>query len=265
MKRTIIFIAALLLTLTIQAQSPQAMSYQALLRNSEDGLLINTSVGTRISLVQGEVNGTTVYTEYHIAMTNANGLLTLQIGLGTGIDDFSTIDWSQGPYFIKTETDPNGGTDFSITSISQLMSVPYALYAETSGSSVPGPQGAAGIQGPQGLAGIQGPKGPTGPTGPTGPQGIQGPQGLNGASAYELAKAQDPSIGTLSEWLASLQGDTDATNEIELPTAPATGAMNYWNGTQWVEVAPTVNEGATLQFIGGVPTWTGGTAPAVED
>jgi hypothetical protein len=85
-----------------------------------------------------------VYTETQTATTNINGLVSIEIGTGTSSDDFSTIDWGAGSYFIKTATDASGGSNYTITGTSQLMSVPYALYAKTSGSSTPGPQGAPG-------------------------------------------------------------------------------------------------------------------------
>ena len=92
---------------------------------------------------------------------------------------FQNINWSSGSYYIQTETDPNGGNSYTITSTQQLLSVPYALYAETSGSSIPGPQGE---QGPIGQTGPQGPQGLTGATGPDGSTGPQGTQGLTGAA-----------------------------------------------------------------------------------
>ncbi len=116
-----------------------------------DALVVNSTVGMRISVLQGSPGGSSVYVETHAPQTNANGLVTLEVGNGTvQSGDLSTIDWTNGPYFLKTETDPNGGTAYSITGTSQLMSVPYALYAKESGSSQPGPQGPTGAQGPPG-------------------------------------------------------------------------------------------------------------------
>ena len=103
--------------------------------------------------------------------------------------DFTTIDWANDTYFIQTETDPTGGTTYTITGTSQLMSVPYALYAKTSGSSTPGPQGPIGNTGLQGVAGnngangTNGTAGATGNTGATGAQGIQGLTGTTGAAS----------------------------------------------------------------------------------
>ncbi|MBN9294717.1 MAG: hypothetical protein J0G96_12140 [Flavobacteriia bacterium] len=139
------------------AQSPEKMSYQAVVRNSNNSLLISQSVGIRISILQGSSAGTEVYVETHTTTTNANGLVSLEIGNGTVVSGtFDAIDWSNGPFFIKTETDPAGGTNYSIIGTSQLLSVPYALYAKTSGSSAPGPQGIQGVAGMDGADGENG-------------------------------------------------------------------------------------------------------------
>ena len=164
------------------AQAPQKFTYQAVVRN-ESNTLVRGVVGVRISILQGGVTGDVVYMESHTTTTNANGLMTLQVGGGTVLSgDFATIDWANGPYFLKTETDPNGGTNYTIEGTQQLLSVPYALYAATSGNGE-GPQGPAGPQGEQGSAGPQGEQGPAGPQGeqgPAGPQGEQGPTGPQG-------------------------------------------------------------------------------------
>ena len=120
----------------IQAQAPQTISYQAVVRNSSNALLINTTVGMKISILQGSSTGTAVYTETQTATTNANGLVSIQIGKGNApTGTFAGIDWSTGSYFIQTETDPTGGSDYTITGTQQMMSVPYALYAAKSGDA----------------------------------------------------------------------------------------------------------------------------------
>jgi uncharacterized protein (TIGR02145 family) len=132
----VIFLLAVVLT---DAQAPQKFSYQAVVRNASNALVTNAPVGVRISVLQGGVNGTLVYMETHTAVTNANGLVTLQIGSGSvqqGV--FANIDWAAGTYFLKTETDPSGGTNYSITSTQQLLSVPYALYANEAGNGFSG-------------------------------------------------------------------------------------------------------------------------------
>lgn len=135
MKKTII-ILALFASLTIFAQAPQKMSYQAVLRNTSNTLIANTPVGMRISILQGSAAGTEVYAETQTPTTNVNGLVSLEIGNGTPVTGtFSSINWGTNTYFIKTETDPAGGTNYTITGTSQLLSVPYALYAQSSGNT----------------------------------------------------------------------------------------------------------------------------------
>lgn len=120
---------------TISAQSPETMSYQAVVRDANDQILINQSVGMQISVLQGSVDGNSVFVERHFPTTNANGLVTIEIGNGTVVEGgFTEIDWTSGPYFLKTETDLNGGSNYTIEGTSQLLSVPYALHAKTAES-----------------------------------------------------------------------------------------------------------------------------------
>ncbi|MBS1941473.1 MAG: hypothetical protein JST38_11435 [Bacteroidetes bacterium] len=150
--RSILPFLALLYCIKTSAQAPPSMSFQAVVRDANNALVMNAPVGIRISIHQATVDGTEVYAETHSATTNANGLVSLQVGAGTVLSgDFSQIDWSAGPYFLETETDPTGGMDYSISGTQQLLSVPYALYAANGG--VPGPQGPQGPEGPQGPAG----------------------------------------------------------------------------------------------------------------
>ena len=112
------------------AQAPQKMSYQGIVRNAGNVLIANANVGMRISVLQGAANGTAVYVETQTATTNANGLVTLEIGAGTVVSGtFASISWGTNSYFIKTETDPTGGTNYTIVGTSQFLSVPYALSA----------------------------------------------------------------------------------------------------------------------------------------
>lgn len=132
--KKITLIALLFCSFTILfAQAPQKMSYQAVIRKTDGSLVFNTSVGIKISILQGSASGTSVYVETQTTTTNANGLATLAIGGGTPVTGtFAGINWASGTYFIKTETDPVGGTNYTISGISQLLSVPYALYAGSS-------------------------------------------------------------------------------------------------------------------------------------
>lgn len=129
--KKITLIALLFCSFTIVfAQVPQKMSYQSVIRKADGSLVVNTSVRIKISILQGSATGTAVYVETQTTTTNANGLATLAIGGGTPTTGtFAGINWASGTYFIKTETDPTGGTNYAISGTSQLLSVPYALYA----------------------------------------------------------------------------------------------------------------------------------------
>ncbi len=136
MKIIYTLIVALLLSITSFAQSPDKMSYQAVIRDASGALVSDSAVGMRISILQNTTTGTAVYVETHTPTSNENGLISIEVGTGSTSDDFSTIDWSAGPYFIQTETDPIGGSNYTITGISQLMSVPFALHAKMAESVV---------------------------------------------------------------------------------------------------------------------------------
>lgn len=116
------------------AQSPQKMSYQSVIRNTAGELVVESTVGIQISIFQGSPEGPLVYLETHSTITNVNGLANLEIGTGTIVlGTFSEIAWSDGPYFIESETDSEGGDNYTLSGISELLSVPYALYAGSAG------------------------------------------------------------------------------------------------------------------------------------
>lgn len=132
-KRIITVLILSLFASTMFAQAPQKISYQAIVRNASNVLVANANVGMRMSVLQGTANGTAVYVETQTATTNANGLVTLEIGAGTVVSGtFASISWGTNAYFIKTETDPTGGTNYTIVGTSQFLSVPYALFAANS-------------------------------------------------------------------------------------------------------------------------------------
>ena len=117
-------------------QSPQKFTYQSIIKNSSGYLLKNQDVGLKISVLRNSSNGIEVYSEEHFPTSNSNGLVTLIIGEGLTNDNFSEIDWGGGEYFLKVEVDPEGGTNYIMNQTSQLLSVPYALYAENTGSKL---------------------------------------------------------------------------------------------------------------------------------
>jgi uncharacterized protein (TIGR02145 family) len=345
MKKIITICAALIMTASVFAQSPEKMSYQAVVRDGSNNLVTSSAVGMQLSILQGSASGTAVYVETQTPTSNANGLVSVEIGSGTVVSGtFATIDWSNGPYFIKTETDPTGGTSYTITGTSQLLSVPYALHAKTaetvtggitetdptftssqaanitatditnlgnlSGvntgdqdlstlatktalgdstaqvrSEIPDVSGfltsetdptftssqaaninATDITNLSNLSGVN--------TGDQDLSTLATKTALGDSTAQVRSEIPDVSGFLTSEtdpvfsaWDKSTgisiteSQISDLQSYLELPTSGNAGDMVYWNGTAWVTVAATTNEGATLQMIGGVPTWIGGTPP----
>ena len=128
MKKQMLFLAAVLMTACVFAQTPQKMSYQAVIRNSSNALVTSSLIYMQVSILQGT---NPVYVEQHNPATNADGLISIEIGDGTVISgSMSSIDWSSGTYYIKTEVDLDG-MGYTITGTSQLLSVPYALQAKS--------------------------------------------------------------------------------------------------------------------------------------
>ena len=126
---TVISLFALIAT----AQPPQMFNYQAVVRNAGGELVTGELVGFQIEILEGSASGSAVYTETHSTTTNDYGLATLEIGGGTSGDDFTAIDWGANDYFLKVSVDISGGTDYQDMGTTQLLSVPYALYAENVG------------------------------------------------------------------------------------------------------------------------------------
>jgi hypothetical protein len=172
MNRLTAMIILLCISSNLNAQAPQKMNYQAVIRNSSNTLVSSAPVGMKISVLQSSISGLPVYVETHTAVTNINALVSVEIGAGTVLSgSFASINWAAVPYFLKTEIDPAGGTNYTITNTSQFLSVPYALFASN--------------------------------------------------------------------------GNKRGT---------AVGEMQYWNGTEWVSIAPGT-DGQTLNFCNGIPTW----------
>lgn len=175
----VLFIILILNPLSTSAQAPSLFNYQAVLRDDAGEIKANQDATIGIELLQGTAQGNNVFSESHTVQTNEFGLINLQVGAENPAA-FAEVDWSDGPYFIRINVD--GQT----MGTSQLLSVPFALYAESGGE--PGPQGEQGPEGPQGTEGPEGPQGPQGeqgPEGPQGPQGEQGPEGEQGEQGPE--------------------------------------------------------------------------------
>ena len=198
MKRILLsFVAIATIAITSFGQAPEGFKYQAVVRDAGNTILNNQAVGMQIEILQGGISGTPVYTESFTPTTNTYGLVNLEIGTGTTSDDFTIIDWANDTYFIRTSIDVTGGSSYSVMGTSQLMSVPYALYAKTSGNGAGpiGPQGPAGADGIDGAIGATGPAGADGIDGAAGATGPQGPAGANGLDGATGATGQQGPAG----------------------------------------------------------------------
>ncbi len=294
MKKIFTLLTATLLTASVFAQAPEKMSYQAVIRDDGGQLVVNQEVGLKISILQGSIDGDEIYSETQTPTTNENGLLSIEIGGGVG---FSEIDWSDAPYFFKTETDPTGGIDYTITGTSQLLSVPFALHSKTAETVIGDVEYAE--------------------TDPTVPQHVKDIEiddidnwneayawGDHSEAGYltdyivteedvtshqealeitegQITDLQDYYLATnpngfISDYIVT-QGDvtshqealeitegqiTDLGNYIEIETGKGLqaegtqiGQMQYWNGSEWITVAPG-SAGQVLTFVNGAPNWS---------
>ena len=133
MKKLLITIISIIaLAGTVFAQAPQGFNYQAVVRNTAGQLMSNRNVGVRISILQGSATGATVYQQTENISTNANGLFTIVVGDNSS--QFAAINWSNGPYFIKSEVDPQGGSNYTLSTTQKILAVPYAHYADVARS-----------------------------------------------------------------------------------------------------------------------------------
>jgi formylglycine-generating enzyme required for sulfatase activity len=222
--RLLLATLSLLISAMLTAQAPALIPYQAIARNAAGEPLASSTLNARFTIHDGTATGASVWQELQTVTTSSLGLFTVQLGSNVAL---SNVNWATGAKFMQVEI--NLGQGFVDIGTQQLLSVPYAIYAGTSGSSTPGPQGPAGPAGSQGPIGLTGPAGPIGSTGPAGPAGATGPQGPAG------------------------NGFSNGT---------ATNQLMYWNGSAWVTLNPGSN-GQTLTLCNGALTWTtGGVCPA---
>lgn len=263
MKKGLLLFTALIFATcaTVQAQSPQGMNYQAVVRNATGQPVVSGTVNFRFTIRTGTATGTSVFQETQSASTNQFGLASVVIGsVGSGL---SSVDWANGSKFLQVEIDPTGGTTFTDMGTTQLVSVPYALYAANSapGPQGPtGPQGAAGNDGATGATGAPGADGSNGTdgadgaTGPQGPQGVTGAQGATGSQGPTGAQgATGPAGATGAQGATGPGGATGATG-----AQGATGANGAQGAQGIVNVLTASASGAnpndltanTIGFVG---------------
>ena len=276
-------VAAATLSFSSFGQAPEGFKYQAVVRDAGNAIINNQAVGIRMTIFQGSVGGTTVYSETFSTNTNAYGLVSIQIGNGTVLSGtFGNIDWANGPFVMETAIDVAGGTNYSVMGSSQLLSVPYALYAKTSGNGQ-GPAGSQGIQGPAGVDGINGtngvdgvdgidgtdgavgangttgPAGPTGATGSTGAQGIQGLPGATGPVGSAGAQGIQGLPGT--NGAVGATGPTGATGATGLTGAQGIQGLPGTNGAIGANGTPGATGATGLTGATGSVGATGATGP----
>jgi len=278
-----IYLLLLVLFSAITYSQTKGITYQAVILNpegehipgynNERSPLTNTAICLRFSIYKGTV---LEYQETRNVTTDEFGMVNTIIGGGIYVAGTATtlasVDWDGNAKNLVVEVDVKGTcSNFSQISDQPFTYVPYAFYAENSGTpgsqGPAGPTGATGAQGPQGVAGATGPQGPIGLTGPAGPQGPQGvagangatgPQGANGLSAYQVAVANG-FIGTQTQWLASLVGSQgpqgiqgpagnngqDGKNALINTTVEPSG-VNCTNGGTKIEVGLDDNSNGVL-------------------
>ena len=130
MKSLFLSFVALFFTLTAIAQPPQAFNYQGIARDGSGTPLAERNISLRLSILQGALPGTEVYQEIHYVLTNKFGVFSVEVGHGNAqLGLLEDVDWGSDQHYIKIEMDPDGGTNFMLLGESQLLSVPYALFA----------------------------------------------------------------------------------------------------------------------------------------
>ncbi len=220
MKHILIFIC---FQYSMFAQAPLSFKYQAVARDASGAMIINKNINVKISLHDIVITGTIVYQETHNIVTNPFGVINLNIGAGNVIQGtFSGVNWGTGGKFIEIEIDMGSG--YLSIGTTQLLSVPYALYAEngpTGLQGIPGPQGPKGLQGPQGLQGITGLQGPQGLIGPQGIQGPAGPQGVQGNTGIQ-GPAGPTSLYRVFQYVNTSTANIADTSDLVLLNVPTT-------------------------------------------
>lgn len=149
MRKILLSLSLIIISLITNGQTntpPQAFKYQAVVRDNAGNPMGGIPVGFQVTIKSISCTGSPVYQEEFLANTNTYGLVNLSIGRGNNFTgDFNLINWGQNAHFIDISIDINGGNNYSPMTCTEMLSVPYALYASQSGGGPPGPQG---VQGP---------------------------------------------------------------------------------------------------------------------
>ena len=265
MKGSILFLFFNMISIIGFTQVPDLISYQTIIRKNNNELVSNVPVGVRISILSGSAADVLWYQEEHKVSTNLNGLAYLNIGSGTLLfGTMSGIDWSKGPFYIKSETDPTGGKNYSLLVVSKLLSVPYSIYAKTA-EKLTGP-----ITELDPLFNASIAKGITAAdtalwnseSDPFFSASIS--KGITAVdTAYWNKKLssfteKDPLFtASISKGITAL--DTAGWNQkVGLPqTGNTAGDILFWNGTAWVKIQQGLPGQGLFLSQTGVPMWSG--------
>lgn len=204
MKKLVTFFA-LLFFITIFAQAPQGFNYQATVRNNTGALIVNQNVYFKFNIIQGSSTSLPVFTETHYVPTDELGQVNLVIGQGTAsLGTFATIDWSLGNYYLGIEL--NTGSGYTAMGTTQLLSVPYALYAQNAGNA----------------------------TTPTIPSLASVLAENNSANNLVITNVANPINN--QDAATKLYVDTQITANA-LPNGTSIGDLLSWNGSSWQPIA----------------------------
>ncbi|WP_347924821.1 hypothetical protein [Pontimicrobium sp. SW4] len=264
MKKIYLLLTFFLCTISLFAQTPQKMNYQAVIRNSSDMVVANQAIGIQISILQTSPTGSAVYVETQNPTTNANGLISIEIGSGSVVSgNFATIGWSSDTYYIKTEVDTAGGTSYTITGTSQLMSVPYALHAKTAETvaSITESDPIFGASPANGITNTDITNWNSKLANTLADTNILVGNGSNEATAVAVSgDATLANDGTLTIADNAIDG-----TDISL-TGEAAGDMAYFNGTDWIRLPKgTANQSLVMNSGATAPEWqSGGATEDVE-
>jgi hypothetical protein len=283
MKKTLLLLILLISSISF-SQAPEGINYQAVIRNSSGNLVASSTVAIRVQVRQTIATGTIVYQERHSVLTSAQGLINMVIGAGTPqVGTFNGINWGNGPYFVNLAVDLANGVNYQDYGTQQLMSVPYALYAKSSGNQLnqwrygntapPSTLGTFGdfyldvitgnvyyknsgtawvltgnIKGPVGPSGLQGPAGAAGAQGQQGIQGVAGATGAQGITGLTGPQGPQGVAGTTGlQGPAGVAGTngTNGQNTLVKTTTESAGA-NCTTGGVKIEYGLDANSNGIL-------------------
>jgi len=268
MKKVLLSIAAsAVFAIVTLGQAPQGFKYQAVVRDASNSILSNQPVGFQLSILEDSITGISIYSETFTPTSNSYGIINIEIGTGTTVDDFSLINWANNSYFLETAIDVNGGSSYVVMGTNQFKSVPYALHSKTveidtdeqmlsydnisgelaisNGNTITLPMTTGGDN--WGSQAAETDSTLLGDGTSANPLSVQGDftdnQNLTGASLTGTSLQIDIENGASAIVdLAPLQdgvddADNDPTNEIELPANGNTNDVLTWDGTEWIAQA----------------------------